>query len=520
MPTEGEAAQSAELVDYLGVLKRQWRIVLGIVALGLSCAGLLLAVAPKSYLATASVQVNPLPGQGDTPVSGSRVTDGVNLDTEAQLLTSAVVTGRVRGLLGTHDSDRTLRDRVSVSVPPNSAVLDIAYRARTARKAAAGADAFARAYLTNRQDTAASGQAAEISSIQHQLDEVAAHLSDLARQLQALPAGSPQRELLLAQQNVLGFRVTNLDDRLVTLQAGSPFPGQLISSAKPPTAADTPKPLLYLPAGALVGLLLGLGAAVVRDRRPRRLRHGSDVERLLDADVIADLSAHDDTAAPADLAAYRPLIGELLANLGRGPWTLLVTAAAPGCSPGRVAENVALALTRAGGRVTLVPGQPRPDGPTAVEPSRAAGVSAHPAIVDEGLRRTNIPAGAPLAEELQIARGSGWLDELEADSDFVVLAAPPVLTLPDAQALAPLCDGVLLVVMLDRSRTDEVREAINRLRRAHARLLGVVLLREVTRQPPSAADEDQPATSPGPNGQHRRWSSPSGPEAQAPTSAS
>ena len=43
---------------------------------------------------------------------------------------------------------------VAISSPLDSQVLNIEYSASSARKAAAGANAFARAYLAYRQDTA------------------------------------------------------------------------------------------------------------------------------------------------------------------------------------------------------------------------------------------------------------------------------------------------------------------------------------------------------------------------------
>jgi Mrp family chromosome partitioning ATPase len=122
----------------------------------------------------------------------------------------------------------------------------------------------------------------------------------------------------------------------------------------------------------------------------------------------------------------------------------------------------------------------------------------------------------PLAEQLQVARPGGLLEELRTASEIVVLSVPPVLAGPDAQALAPLLDGVLLAVALG-TPTRGAREAVHRLRRAHARLLGVVVLRA------EPAGESRPrdfASVPLEGGQrHRQSSKPTGHEAGARTRA-
>lgn len=513
MSHDAEAALSPEVADHVGILRRQWLTILGMIAAGLAAAALLVGVAPKTYLAAASVYVNALPGQGDTAVTGSHVTDGVNLDTEAQLLTSSVVTARVRQILGTGDSDTTLQRRVSVSVPPNSAVLDIDYRAGTSAAAAAGAGAFAQAYLANRRETAVSGQAAQVAVVKSQLEEVTAHLRDLARQLAGLPAGSTQRDLLLAQQNVLGFRVTDLADRLVTLQADNPFPGQVISPAQTASGAETPNPRLFLPAGALLGLLLGVLAAVLRDHRPRRLRRARDVERLLGTAVVADVPATD---TPTSLDHYQGVANELLATLGRRPWSVLVAGVSPGCPAGRVAEEIARCLAGSGGRVALVAGD-QPFLPPGDQPELSSRQESAEAPTDPpaAVHRIDTPPGVRLAEQLQTACPSGPLDELKTTFDFVVVSSAPVLSSPDAQALAPMVDAVILAVVLKHTRTATAREAIERLRRVHARLFGVVVLAPGLRTSPEGGPADQPqsAATPGqPSAQIPNQATPAAPE--------
>jgi Mrp family chromosome partitioning ATPase len=54
---------------------------------------------------------------------------------------------------------------------------------------------------------------------------------------------------------------------------------------------------------------------------------------------------------------------------------------------------------------------------------------------------------------------------------------PPVIPYPDAAVLAPLADGVVLVVQAESTRGQVVAEAERILRRAGGRPLGAVLNR-------------------------------------------
>ncbi len=44
--------------------------------------------------------------------------------------------------------------------------------------------------------------------------------------------------------------------------------------------------------------------------------------------------------------------------------------------------------------------------------------------------------------------------------DWIIVDSPPILTLADAARLAPLCDGVLLIVQADRTPADLIKKAI------------------------------------------------------------
>jgi len=67
---------------------------------------------------------------------------------------------------------------------------------------------------------------------------------------------------------------------------------------------------------------------------------------------------------------------------------------------------------------------------------------------------------------------------LKSRFDFVVFDASPFLEFPDAYALAPHVDSVLLVVEADRTLVEDARRVVRELQRSGVRTAGVVLNRQ------------------------------------------
>jgi receptor protein-tyrosine kinase len=67
------------------------------------------------------------------------------------------------------------------------------------------------------------------------------------------------------------------------------------------------------------------------------------------------------------------------------------------------------------------------------------------------------------------------IDKLRGDHDFVLVDAPPVLSVADPTGLAVHVDGVLLTVRYGSTRKEDLRQAAATLEQVGANLLGVVL---------------------------------------------
>ncbi|HBK86157.1 MAG TPA: hypothetical protein DDZ53_09035 [Firmicutes bacterium] len=69
----------------------------------------------------------------------------------------------------------------------------------------------------------------------------------------------------------------------------------------------------------------------------------------------------------------------------------------------------------------------------------------------------------------------GLLDELNKEADLVIIDSPPVVIVTDAAVLAPLADGVILVVAAGEVNREVVQQAKSQLEAVRARVLGIVL---------------------------------------------
>jgi Mrp family chromosome partitioning ATPase len=58
--------------------------------------------------------------------------------------------------------------------------------------------------------------------------------------------------------------------------------------------------------------------------------------------------------------------------------------------------------------------------------------------------------------------------------DYIIIDTPPLGSVTDAAVIAPNCDGVIIVMAENMVRCRQAEEVVEQLKRADARILGVV----------------------------------------------
>jgi capsular polysaccharide biosynthesis protein len=455
--------------QFFGILRRRLVLVLVLVLLGLLAAGLLLDQTPKTYQATAVVDIS--------PTSSGSSASSVSTITESRIVTSPNVAEAAKKTLAFAGTATDLASRVAVSSPLASQLLNITYSAGSAQGAADGANAFASAYLDYRTQTAQKDITTRIGRIQSQI-------ADLQRSLAALGRTDSQRGSLQNQIQQLQNQVNGYKTAVVN-------PGHQAGAAPVPAAASSPRPVLYLAGGVLFGLLVGIVLAVARDRRDDRVHDAAELEHSLGAPVIAESTSAESGAATGPLAAidtprdaeadaYRTVATTVTSRLVGSRVVLLCGIGQDGLSLAPLNLAVTFAMQ---GLQTVIAG-PRP----ALEPAtgllqvQSPPGSPRSRLADQLAPSATLPklSVLSLGDEVSLAatlRANGdRLDDVLAKADVIVLDGVNMELPSTSLRLGQLADEAVVVAYRNRSTHAGIERLARQLAQVNTDVLGGILL--------------------------------------------
>jgi capsular polysaccharide biosynthesis protein/Mrp family chromosome partitioning ATPase len=489
---------NVEFSQYSQVFKRRWYLIVLGILIGSTLAWVAVHYLPKTYESTAAVLVADTGENGS--VEGGRTTSSLNLDTEAQIVTSSVVARLAAKDLNSHEEPRDLAKNASVTVPANTSVLEISYKAPTAQEARAGADAFADAYLANRQDLAEKQIKKQRSALQKRIDKLGEELLRVGELVTAQPIGTAQRDYQTTRRTLLVRQIAGINQQLVAVEGIDADPGAIITDPQLPTKPAQPNVMILLASGLLGGLLLGLLLAFAVDRNDRRIRDRRDLERLglepLVPFVVVPQAGEIASAVGSryDAEPMRVLRNSLLAQMPGHRGSVMVAAASAGSEGSAVALNLAATLARSGLEVIFASADSNVGDHRGASdsPGGLAEVILERLNLDEALQtvdgepglRTLSPGtdGSLYSELVQSERLQTVLKALALKADILVVDVSPVTQNADAQTLASQFDGVVLVASAKHTTVDDMVEAVDQLRHVSARLFGAVLARQRTQR--------------------------------------
>jgi|SRR4051794_15280034 Mrp family chromosome partitioning ATPase/capsular polysaccharide biosynthesis protein len=482
---------ASSLGDHLRVLRRHWLPVVLCLLLGIGSAFAYLHWAPKEYRATTSVLV--------TPVGGTQTLGGKNsgdMETEAELVSSTGTVSAAATRLGVSGSDtEALAGRVSVSVPPNTNILDISYTGMTAVEAQQGSMAFAEAYLDQRRQATEARLAAEDKSVQERIDVVDAQLQPVLQAMGGLTAVDPDRPRLEAQVRSLNDQLAALSNQQNQIRATVVTPGDISREAAVPSSPSSPDTLVTLVAGIVLSLFVGASLAMLRQRTDDFIRSPQD--------LLSRTGVRVGTVLPGRLLVGQVQVVPPLSPDGRGYARLrnlvisglmrtdrpVVVVAGVRHGGGPVAVNLAASLARAGEDVYLLCANV-----SATTSAALLGGKAESGLGDvlagdvELADAARTVPGIPNLRVLGVGRDPDRTDallqtgsprklveELLASGAYVVVEAPSTSGSPDAQTLANVAELAVLVVELDRTRAAEVVDARGQFEAVGKPVLGALI---------------------------------------------
>lgn len=279
----------------------------------------------------------------------------------------------------------------------------------------------------------------------------------------------------------------------------SPVQVSVTRPAQLPTDPTSPRKPIYLALGALLGLTLGAGGAVLRRALDHRIRSDAHASVTANAPALGSIAEYRHDPSPV-------IIGEPLSAAAEGYRRLraavhplaaeheirsfVVSSAVPSEGKTDVVANLGLALAEAGERAVVVDANlrsPRLGERLGVESSIGLSdllVSRRP--VELALRRHGTTSLEVLTsgsrqpdpgELLDSAACGRVLKALTNWFDFVIVDTPALLAVADAAAVARRVSAALLVARSGSTSSDELQAARKSLRAVDARVLGVVLNR-------------------------------------------
>lgn len=271
----------------------------------------------------------------------------------------------------------------------------------------------------------------------------------------------------------------------------------VVDPAELPRRPSSPKLLLNMLLALVLGGILGVIVALALEQIDEGIADPAEVEKNLGAPLLGTIpkvAEGDPIEALQDrkstlTEAYLSLQTNLAFSSEHGiPRTIAVTSARP--AEGKTTTSYALArlLARAKRRTLLLDADMRsPSVHHLLGVANDKGLSNYLTGADDlaGLIRETAhdglcvmvagPQPPSAAELLQSERFERLLAELATHFDNVVVDAPPVMGLADAPLIGGRVEGAVFVLEAHGTKKSTARVAVDRLRAAHARLVGVVL---------------------------------------------
>jgi capsular exopolysaccharide synthesis family protein len=432
--------------------------------------------ATKQYTATAKLlftQNTLIPqvgGASPTPSTDPQADQATNL----QVVTTQPVAAAVKRNLHLPMSVSDLLGEVTTNNDQGSNIVNVAATDPDPTRAASIANEFARQFVAISQSD--------------NLGQVLAGEKLLNDKLKALsPTDTADRANLQAALR-----------KLLILEAVQTGNAQVVDQASVPTSPSSPNKKLNIVLALVFGLALGVGLAFLLNLLDRRVKTVEELEVLYGTRALATIPRLQlRRAQPVDPAQVEQFLilraGLPVLTPRRETHVVLVTSAVPGEGKTTVAIGLAQAVASSGQNVILVEADvKRPafgsrlgisDNATGLTTALVEDVPVDSLLHAPVVNLPNllvIPSGPPEPNSATLLRSAEMgrlLEQLAGTADLVVIDAPPLLPVADAQALLehPELDAVLVVGRVDFTKRDEARRAHHLLDRRGVSVVGLVV---------------------------------------------
>ena len=362
-----------------------------------------------------------------------------------------------------------------------------------------------------------------LQGLTNQVGSLDRTLEQFGAQLEVIPGKEIQLARLEREEAILAELFTLLQTRLQEVQIAEAVEDGSVRIVDPglPNGPISPRVVLNMGLGVILGLLLAMGLAFLREhmddtvhtkeqvqqaaggvpvlgmipriqvRRVRNGRRPSELQENGTGHLGDRLVTGRDPRSPVS-EAYRSLRTNItFSNPDRPPKTIVFTSPLPQDGKSTSSANLAITLVQQGARVLLldadlrrgvlqkafdvpsVPGLSEVLSGQAVTSEAVQQISVGEDQVLEFLPTGTLPPNP--AELLGSRRMEVLLRELEGRYDNILLDAPPLTVVTDAALLGTKADGVILIARAAMTNEGALRYAVDQLENVRAKIIGVIL---------------------------------------------
>lgn len=494
------------------LLKWLWLIVLTTVV---AAAAAYLVSIRQTPIYQASVRLRVVQGSGSNPV-----------DTYQDLLLSERLSRTYASMMTTRDVMREVLDRIglvsedpeelaqAITVQPvrDTQLIELKVEYSVPQLAAEIANTLPDVFIAynEKQQTArfqSSKQALqqELTTLDQEIKATEGILASLADTND--PNVQAQRSLLenrLAQYRSSYGNVLSQLEQIRLAEATSLDTLVVVEKAIIPKVPVRPRVLMNTLLAAIVGAMLGLGAAFLIEYLDDSIKSPDDITRVSGLSTLGVIARHkqngeatlitlENSRSPVTEAFRTVRTAIQFAGVDKPIRLLLITSSGPNEGKSTVAANLAVVMAQTGKRVVLLDADLRKpkqhkywNVPNTVGLTGALFYKEEPEETANLLEETPveglwvIPSGQKPhnpSELLGSQKMKRFLERLLLEYDTVIIDTPPSLVVTDPVILAPLTDGVIIVTETGVTSEQALAQTTEILQSVGAHIIGVVLNR-------------------------------------------
>jgi non-specific protein-tyrosine kinase len=506
--------ENIEIKEIIRALQKNWIWVLISVVAGGFLAFVISSVQSPVYQAKTTILVGQVTQVNE--INRDQIAAGeILVQTYAVLIRRQPILEQVIEDLELDKGWRSLREDVSVSIVPETQIIEISVDAESPELAESIAAGIADQLILFSSENSRPQQDeftiefidSQLRILQERINSGQVQLSDLRAQsgsnLSIERLAEIETEIQILERLITDWETNYAELLAVKSNSQSQANVFLIDKAEARNRPIRPNTRLNLIIGVGVGFFLAGGIIFFRIYSDQTVKTSRDLQTIFGVELLGTVPTISgkgyQNKTPLDKAfprnaqeSYRVILNNLdfITKL-RSPKSILIISSEPGEGKSLTSANLAINMALSGKKIVLVDAdfrRPVLHQIFKIENRKGLGDLLWPdeRKLEDFLQPTAVgnlkvlsSGSDPLnpTARLRSEEMDSLLSDLKESSDMIIFDGPPVASIADGLVLSSLVDSVILVGSIGKTRIDAAKRAMENLRIANASLIGFVVNR-------------------------------------------